>query len=210
LRLVAVPDGWPPYDCEAHGATCPAADPGANRQPVRPTVATAVRNGGATDTKTDPAAGAATAGEAPGTAAGEAPGATAGEAPGAAAGGTRAAHPDQAPGPSAAWCGQFAQVLVEILAGYRPAKQLARATTEQVRAQISLLSCAVADGQRPRIRRVMMSRPDAGVVEMTAVVSFGSRSRAVAMRFEHVPARPPSPGRPARPARWLCTEIETS
>jgi hypothetical protein len=202
LRLVVVPDGWPPYDCEAHGATCPAADPGANRQPVRPTVATAVRNGGATDTKTDPAAGAATAGEAPG--------AAAGEAPGAAAGGTRAAHPDQAPGPSAAWCGQFAQVLVEILAGYRPAKQLARATTEQVRAQISLLSCAVADGQRPRIRRVMMSRPDAGVVEMTAVVSFGSRSRAVAMRFEHVPARPPSPGRPARPARWLCTEIETS
>ena len=36
------------------------------------------------------------------------------------------------------------------------------------------------------------------------------RSRALAIRFEHVPARSPVPGRPARPARWLCTEIETS
>jgi hypothetical protein len=42
------------------------------------------------------------------------------------------------------------------------------------------------------------------------VVSFGSRSRALAMRFEHVPARLSVPGRPARAARWLCTEIETS
>jgi hypothetical protein len=56
----------------------------------------------------------------------------------------------------------------------------------------------------------MTSRPTAGVVEMTMVVGFGPRSRALAMRFEHVPARPPVPGRPARPARWLCTEIETS
>jgi hypothetical protein len=44
---------------------------------------------------------------------------------------------------------------------------------------------------------------------MTVVVSFGPRSRALAMRFEHVPARQPAPGLPARPARWLCTEIET-
>ena len=25
LRLIAVPGGWPPYDCEVHGAGCPAA-----------------------------------------------------------------------------------------------------------------------------------------------------------------------------------------
>ena len=46
--------------------------------------------------------------------------------------------------------------------------------------------------------------------EMTMVVGFGARSRALAIRFERIPARPPVPGRPARPARWLCTEIETS
>jgi hypothetical protein len=101
-------------------------------------------------------------------------------------------------------------VLVEILAGFRPAKQLAPWATEQVRAQIDLLSCTVAAEQRPRIRRVMTSRPTADVVEMTMVVGFGARSRALAIRFERIPARPPVPGRPARPARWLCTEIETS
>ncbi|HEV2536893.1 MAG TPA: Rv3235 family protein, partial [Streptosporangiaceae bacterium] len=115
-----------------------------------------------------------------------------------------------ADGEATAWPRQFAQVLVEILAGFRPAKQLAPWATERVRAQIDLLSCAADAEQRPRIRRVMTSRPTAGVVEMTMVVGFGSRSRALAMRFEHVPARPPAPGRPARPARWLCTEIETS
>jgi hypothetical protein len=101
-------------------------------------------------------------------------------------------------------------VLVEILAGFRPAKQLASWTTERVRAQIDLLSCAVATEQRPRIRRVMTSCPRADVVEMTMVVGFGPRSRALAIRFERIPARPQVPGRPARPARWLCTEIETS
>jgi hypothetical protein len=111
---------------------------------------------------------------------------------------------------AAAWPGQFGQVLVEILAGFRPAKQLAPWTTEQARAQINLLSCAVAAEQRPRIRRVMTSRPTADVVEMTMVVGFGPRSRALAIRFERIPARPAVPGRPARPARWLCTEIETS
>ena len=25
LRLITVPSGWPPYDCETHGAACPAA-----------------------------------------------------------------------------------------------------------------------------------------------------------------------------------------
>ncbi len=54
----------------------------------------------------------------------------------------------------------------------------------------------------------MTSRPAAGVMEMTMVVSFGPRARALAMRLEHVPARPAVPGRPARPGRWLCTEIE--
>ena len=52
----------------------------------------------------------------------------------------------------------------------------------------------------------MTSRPAARVVEMTVVLSFGPRSRALALRLELV--RPPAPGLPGRPARWLCTEIE--
>lgn len=201
LRLVAVPDGWPPYDCETHGAACPAADPGGGRQPA---------GQAGSGRQAAWSAGAEAANQARVVTADETWG---GAADGAGGGGAAAGgggYLDQVPGPSAAWCGQFAQVLVEVLAGYRPAKQLARATTEQVRAQIALLSRAASEGPRPRIRRVMTSRPDAGVVELTTVVSFGARSRAVAMRFEHIPARPPSPGRPGRPARWLCTEIETS
>jgi len=109
----------------------------------------------------------------------------------------------------AAWPVRLAQVIVEVLAGSRSPRQLTPCTTERVRAQIDLLSQALSPGQPPRIRRIMTSRPAASVVEMTVVVSFGSRSRALAMRFEHIPARQPAPGRPTRPARWLCTEIET-
>jgi len=217
-----VPDGWPPYDCETHGAACSAA-PEAGRQPPRPA---AVSETAAVGETTGEAAAigeaaaawntvSASAGMTVGTAeAGTGRTAGLGPAPGRPAGPGSAAGPNggagHAPGLSAAWPRQFAQVLVEILAGFRPAKQLAPWATEQVRAQIDLLSCAADAEQRPRIRRVMTSRPTAGVVEMTMVVGFGPRSRALAMRFEHVPARPPVPGRPPRPARWLCTEIETS
>jgi Family of unknown function (DUF6459) len=195
LRLVAVPAGWPPYDCETHGAACPAADLEAGHMPPRSEAAdeaalawNAVPASAGANARTS-GAGEASTGEA-----------STGEA--------RVRGPDQTPGLRVAWAGQFAQVLVEVLAGYRPPKQLIPLTTERVRAHVDLLSCAVATGQRPRIQRVMTSRPAAGVVEMTMVVSFGPRSRALATRFEHVPARPPVPGRPARPARWLCTEIE--
>ena len=207
LRLVTVPGGWPPYDCERHGAACPAADAEAGTQPpeaqaAQPPAGTRRQPPGGEAS----ADGAAAAGD--DAARGSANGALADRVAGTAAGKPPARGPEQAL--SAAWLGQFAQVLAEVVTGYRPAKQLVPLATEQVRAQVDLLSCAVATGQRPRIRRVMTSRPAAGVVEMTMVVSFGSRSRALAMRFEHVAARPPAPGRPARPARWLCTEIETS
>ncbi len=104
---------------------------------------------------------------------------------------------------------QFAQVIVEILAGSRPMRQTVGWTTDRVRAQIGDLTRLLASDQRPRIQRIMTSQPTSSVVEMTVVVTFGPRSRALAVRFEHVPARQRTPGLPARPARWLCTEIET-
>jgi hypothetical protein len=111
-------------------------------------------------------------------------------------------------GTTAAWPRQFAQVMVEILAGVRPQRQIADWTTDRVRMQIRHLGPVLAADRRPRIQRVVTSRPAASVVEMTVVVSFGPRSRALAMRLEYVAARPGAPGLPARPARWLCTELE--
>ncbi len=168
-RLVAVPAGWPPYDCETHGAACP--------------VTWGV-------TATDPQAG----GHAPGPAGLPEP-----------AGPPEPAAPAE-PGPG--WPRQFAQVIVEILAGSRPSRQLIPWTTDRVRAQVDGLTRLFTPGQRPRLRRIMTSQPAVSVVEMTMIVGFGPRSRALALRFEHRPARPAAPGRPARPARWVCTEIE--
>ena len=178
-RLIAVPAGWPPFDCETHGPACPSArEPtGAAREPAGPSPHAGLA----------PGRGLVPAGPSPAFSADHHP------VEGAAA---------------AAWPRQFAQVIVEVLAGSRSPRQLVSCTTERVRAQIDLLSQALAAGQRPRIRRIMTSRPAARVVEMTVVISFGPRSRALAMRFEHLPARRPAPGLPARPARWLCTAIE--
>jgi hypothetical protein len=108
---------------------------------------------------------------------------------------------------AAAWPGHFAHVVVEILAGARSTRQIIPCTTDRVRAQIGHLVPLLASDQRPRIQRIVASRPAAQVVEMTVVVSFGPRSRALAIRCEHIPARPAAPGLPSRPARWLCTEL---
>ena len=107
-----------------------------------------------------------------------------------------------------AWLQRLAVVIVEVLAGVRSDRQLVPLATDRVRARIRGLVPLLACDRRPRIARIVTSRPAARVVEMTVVVHFGVRSRALAMRFEHVAARPASPGWPARPPRWLCTAIE--
>ena len=103
---------------------------------------------------------------------------------------------------------QVALVIVEVLAGVRPDRQLVPLATERVRARVRGLAPLLASERRPRIARIVTSQPTARIVEMTVVASFGPRSRALAMRFEHVAARPAAPGWPARPPRWLCTAIE--
>jgi hypothetical protein len=110
-----------------------------------------------------------------------------------------------AAGPAAA----LALVIVETLAGVRPERQLIPLTTDRVRARIRSLGPLLRCDQRPRVLRIVASRPLPLVVEMTMVVTFGPRSRALALRFEQAAARPARPGGPARPARWLCTAIET-
>jgi hypothetical protein len=110
--------------------------------------------------------------------------------------------------PAAAWPRRLAVVIVEVLAGVRPDRQLVVLATDRVRARIAGLAPLLACDQRPRITRIVTSRPTAQVVEMTVVVNFGPRSRALALRVEHMAARPAAPGWPGRPARWLCTAIE--
>ena len=110
------------------------------------------------------------------------------------------------PDPAGSWPSQFAQVLAETLAGSRPAQQLTPWTTEQARRRIRQLGPILATDQRPKVRRVMTSTPAAGVLEMTAVVGFGPRVRALALRLEREQTRPYRQGND----RWCCTAIESA
>jgi hypothetical protein len=188
LRLVKVPDVAPPYDCQVHDARCPArtveiATPPAGAAPVAVAPAAATRC----------AAGA-----------GSPAGAGSAAGPDLVAGAGSAAGADLV----AAWPRRLAVVVVEVLAGVRPDRQLAPLATDRVRARIRSLAPLLACDRRPRIQRIVVSRPAEPVVELTVVADFGRRSRALALRVEHVTARPAAPGWSARPARWLCTAIE--
>jgi len=188
LRLVKVPPTAPPYDCQVHGARCPAgADvvPGVEETPV-------------VSVLPDAPVLAAPVLAAPVLAAAVSPTGAVSRRSG------RPAVED----PVAARPRQLAVVIVEVLAGVRPDRQLVSLATDRVRARAGNLAPLLAAGRRPRIARIVMSRPADRIVEMTVVVNFGARSRALAMRFEHAAARPAAPGWPARPARWLCTALE--
>jgi hypothetical protein len=117
---------------------------------------------------------------------------------------------DQDPASARNWPSQFAQVLAETLAGSRPPRQITPWTTEQARRHIRRLGPMLAAGERPVVRRVVASRPAADVVEMTIIVRFGPRIRALAIRLERDEPRCASPGRGARAERWLCTAVEAA
>ena len=104
---------------------------------------------------------------------------------------------------------QLAQAIIETVAGTRPFRQVIPATSERVQAQIrGLIKLLRTDGE-PRIQRILASPTTPDIVEVTVIAGFGPRTRALAMRFEHVAARPSAPGATPRPARWLCTDLET-
>jgi hypothetical protein len=190
LRVVKVPDSAPPYDCEAHGADCPA-----RREQADDTASWAMPRA---DTARGPGA--------PGPAANPGHGIPAGHG-----GLTGHGGPGDHGGPVAAMAlpRQLARAVVEILAGVRPMRQAIPWATDHAIAQLRGLTPRFASGRQPRIQRIVTSRPAADVVEMTVIVGLGPRTHAVAMRFEHVPARRRAPGLPPRPARWLCTALET-
>src|SRR5262245_9334730 len=115
-----------------------------------------------------------------------------------------------------AWPSQFAQVLSETLAGSRPASQLTPWTTEQARERISQLGPMLAASRQPKVRRVIITSPVPGVLEMTVIVDIGSRERAGAVRLQHPsPSAPSAVGQTQRatgpqPPAWLCTAVEAA
>jgi hypothetical protein len=185
LRLVKVPSTAPPYDCQVHGARCPARADVVPAAPVAPAVPVLPV---AQVLPVLPAAVSAVL-----------PTATPPQL---------SARPAAAADPVVVRPRQLAVVIVEVLAGVRPDRQLVPLATDRVRARVGNLAPLLAAGRRPRISRIVTSQPADRVLEMTVVVNFGARSRALAMRFEHAAARPAAPGWPARPARWLCTALE--
>ena len=114
------------------------------------------------------------------------------------------------PAAEPAWPGRFAQVLAETLAGARNQGQIVPWTTDQARRRIRQLGPMLAAGTAPRVHRIVTSRPTDSAVEMTVVVGFGSRVRALAVRLERDGPHQASPGRDARAARWVCTVIEAA
>jgi hypothetical protein len=135
--------------------------------------------------------------------------------PTAAPGAPAAAHEvPAAHGVPPGWENRFAQVLAEILAGARPPRQIVPWTTEEALRRIQRLGPRLASEQRPRVRRVLTSLPAPDVMEMTVVVGFGPRVKALAVRLEHTAPRPAAlPGAPAgapATARWVCTAVEAA
>jgi hypothetical protein len=228
VRRLAVPDPAPPYDDEvavdennlydgnevivASAAVVPGAADKASLQ--RPGPALAGLGGAGRECAAQRAAGQAGAGPDRGGAAQDAAGQAGADDDGAdddgadddGAGPSAPSGGSRPPDPAAGWPSQFAQVLAETLAGSRPAQQLTPWTTEQTRRRIRQLGPMLATDQRPRVRRVMTSAPAPGVLEMTAVVGFGPRVRALALRLEHQQARPYRQGG----SRWCCTAIESA
>lgn len=193
VRLAAVPDSAPPYDREL------AAD-----APSDGTSSDSAYSHGASTVQQDVSVAL---GERPAESGASDPAVPGQSAPSQAMPGRSA--PRRGAG-NAELPGRFAQVMAETLAGSRPAWQADSWTSESARKRIRQLGPLLAVGQQPRIQRVVTFRPAADVMEVSAVVGFGARTRALAMRFEHEAAQPALPGRPAKAARWLCTAIEAA
>jgi len=191
VGLLPVPDSAPPYDHDTDTFTmnAPQDPPAAHSSRARPSSAAACAraSGRPAGDATDPAGSAE-----PGPAGAPLPG-----------------GPGQ-PEPAGAWPGQFAQVLAETLAGSRAQGQIVPWTSDQARRRIRKLGPMLAAGTVPRVRRVMTTCPAAGVVEMTVVVGFGPRVRALAVRLERDGPAHLHTARHAAAPRWVCTVVEAA
>ena len=108
---------------------------------------------------------------------------------------------DKLPAPREWACG-FAQAVVEVIAGQRPPRQIARHATHTVLSGLSKpeappLAAPQARRQQPGRRSIVTSvrvdEPADGVAEVAAVVRGKNRSRALTLRLE------------GWDGRWICT-----
>jgi hypothetical protein len=96
--------------------------------------------------------------------------------------------------------GRLAQAIAEVLAGGRPANQLADHATHHVIRQLERnagrlgLRLGVPQ-RRPIIGSLHLAEPCEGVIEACAVIDTGSRIRALALRLEAIRGQ------------WRCTAI---
>lgn len=92
------------------------------------------------------------------------------------------------------WTQFYLISVLEILVGRRPLHQIARNTHRfiynSIAHQIGMIK------ELPKIRSIHRHQPIEGVIEMTTVLIFKERVRALVTRFEGVDRR------------WLCTELE--
>jgi hypothetical protein len=101
------------------------------------------------------------------------------------------------------WAGRLVQAVVEVLAGDRPAAQLARWTTAGVYYDLQRTATRAARersvfAHRPTadvVRSLHVSEPADGVAEVCALVDGGRRVRALALRIEDLDGR------------WQCTKL---
>ena len=198
IRLLTLPDVGPPFDDDP--AARAVADPQSSRPGgIGPGSGAGGRGHGATGSPAVSAAPGAV-GTNPALVAGEVAEAAGRRASGAAGG--------QA---DADWAGQFAGLLTEALSGARPVRQILPWTSERARGQLRALMPLFAGGQRPRVLRVITTRPARDVIEMTVIAGMGARARALAVRLERAdPARRPAATTVSAAARWVCTDIEAA
>lgn len=97
--------------------------------------------------------------------------------------------------------GTAVRLVVEVLAGTRPAHQLSLVAVPAVCRAVSPRGGAGAREGRvvpPKVLSSRVQRPSPAVAEAVAVVSLAGRVHALALRLEH-----------AR-GRWRCTALETT
>jgi hypothetical protein len=110
---------------------------------------------------------------------------------------------DGLPAP-APWVARLAPAIIEVAAGERPAGQLTRWVTRDIRETLARRGAAAlrhpaGKDRAPicrRVRSVRVTSPAPSVIEASAVVIGAVRARAVALRLEAVRGR------------WLATAVE--
>ncbi|MEU6722121.1 Rv3235 family protein [Nonomuraea wenchangensis] len=90
------------------------------------------------------------------------------------------------------------QALAEVLAGCRSPDTLADQLTGRAYRHLTGTGLLFSTGRAPFVRRVHVTEPREGVIEMCVIVRCGERDRVLAVRLERH-------GIP-----WVCTDVEAA